>query len=79
MARAAPRRAIARQEEIERLAVGEVQPAAPGHQKFARGARHMVEDLDARARASERVGRDEAGRSSADDGASGSGDGFVLL
>ena len=75
-----PRRSsgIAPQEEFEGLAVGEVQPTAPGHQKFARGARHMVEDLDARARAGKHVGRDEAGGSGPDDGARGSGDGLVL-
>ncbi|BDV40138.1 hypothetical protein DSM21852_33910 [Methylocystis bryophila] len=57
----------------------QIEPAAPGHQKFARGARHMVKDLDARAGASQGLGRDEAGRSGADYGAIGSGDGRVLL
>ncbi len=72
-------RAIARQERIERLAMGEVQPAAPGHQEFARRTGHMIENLDARAGARERLGRGEASGSGAEDGAIGSGDGRILL
>ncbi len=37
-------RPVVRQEGIERLGMRQVQPAAPGHQEFPGGRRHMVED-----------------------------------
>ena len=55
------RRAVAREENLQRLAVRQIESAAPGHQKFARGARLVVKDGDASARARQNIGGDEAG------------------
>ena len=58
-----PRRrsAVARQKEIERLAVGEIQPAAPGHQELcARGSAYGRRPRRARRR--ERACRRQRGR-----------------
>ena len=43
------RRAVAGEEALEVLAVGEVQPAAPGQQELPPGRRHAVVDRDPRA------------------------------
>ncbi|CEG08319.1 hypothetical protein BN961_01733 [Afipia felis] len=59
---------IARKENIERLAVGEVEPAPPGHQKFTRDRRHPVVHDDRRACRRHRLGRDQTGRTGPDNG-----------
>ena len=69
------RRAIAREENLQRLAVRQIEAAAPGHQKFARGARLVVKDGDASARARQNIGGDEAGWAGADHGAERGGSG----
>ena len=69
------RRAVAREENLQRLAMRQIEPAAPGHQKFARGARLVVKDGDASARARQNIGGDEAGWAGADHGAERGGSG----
>ena len=62
------RAAVARQELRQRLAVRQVEPAAPGHQELAAGRRHRVIDRDAGAALGQHFGRHQPGRTGADDG-----------
>ncbi len=63
-----PGGAVARQEDIQGFGMGEVQPAAAGHQQFAAGRGHVVVDCDTQAGAGQGLSRDKAGGASADDG-----------
>ena len=58
--------AIAREKRLERLAVREVEPAAPRHQELAAGRRHAVVDRHLRAALRQGLGRHQAGRPRAD-------------
>ena len=49
--------------------MGDVEPAPPRHQKFARGARFVLIDDNPRAGAREGVGGEKAGGARANDGA----------
>ena len=64
-----PRRrfAIACKERGQRLAVGQIEPAAPGHQEFAAGRRHRVVDGDANAALRQHFRRHQPGWAGADD------------
>ena len=50
------------------LAVGEIEPAAPGHQQFAAEGRHAVINRDRQPGLRELLGRHEAGGTAADHG-----------
>ncbi len=60
--------AVARHEAFERFGMGEVEPAAPGHQELARHRGHAVIDIDAVAGGAETVGRHQPRRAGADNG-----------
>ncbi len=65
-------RAVTREEGVERLAVGQVQAAAPGEQELAPDRGHGVEHRHRLARLGEDFGRHQPGRAAADDGDVGS-------
>ena len=50
------------------LAVGEIEPAAPGHQQFAAEGRHAVVNGDRQPGLRETLGRHEAGGTATDHG-----------
>jgi hypothetical protein len=58
--------AIAREKRLERLAVRQVEPAAPRHQELAAGRRHAVVDRHLRAALRQGLRRHQAGRAGAD-------------
>ena len=60
--------AVAREKCRQRFAVGQIEPAAPGHQELAAGGRHRVIDGDAGAALRQHLGRHQPGRTGADDG-----------
>ena len=61
-----PGGAGAGREVLQRLGMGQVQPAASGHQELARHRRHPVVDHDAQPRLGQPFGRHQPGRPGAD-------------
>ncbi len=59
--------AVARKELRQRLAMGQVEPAASGHQELAASGRHCVVDGDGSAALREHFGRHQAGGTGTDD------------
>ena len=55
-------------ESRQRLAVGQIEPAAPGHQQLAARRRHRVIDRHAGAALRQHLGRHQAGGTGTDDG-----------
>ena len=62
------RLAVAREKCRQRLAMREIEPAAPRHQQFAARRRHRVIDGDVSAALRQHLGRHQPGRAGADDG-----------